>query len=329
MAQRALDCLSPAFDLDGQEGQVSGSIGIALFPDNAEHADGVIRCADAAMYKAKQAGKGNYKVFTPDLNAEVNLRATMRDHLETALERNEFSLVFQPRWTLDEERVVGVEALLRWQNPTLGTVAPDRFVPVLEESGGIQAVGDWVLREAVAAAARWWTASGGQVPVAVNLSERQLLRADLVASVAELLKSHDLPPGALEVEMAEDVLTKERERAKILPHLAALRERGVGVTLDRFGANGATLGFLRRGMVSMIKLEQALIPQLMTDPREAGFATALVGLAHALTIEVTAVGVETAEQRARLKILGCDGIQGFLTGRPLPESELAAVVLPN
>ncbi len=322
VARRIIDVLDRPFDLDGQEGTVSASIGIAVYPDDAEDADELVRAADAAMYKAKQEGKANYQFYAGTLNAEAEYQASVRERVVGALERGELHVVYQPRVRLNDDCVAGFEALARWHSPELGEVSPERFLPALEERTGADNAESWVLDRACETLANFRAGGAPDVTVSINLSSAQVRRPDLVAVLRETLEQYAIPAASLEVEVSEAVATNDP--AKILPVLEDIRGLGAGLVLDGFGAGEASAGFLRRCPADVVKLDRDLVGHMPESADACTYVSALVGMIHGLGRRAVAVGVETEEQRVLARRCGCDEVQGFLTGVP---GELAEAAL--
>jgi diguanylate cyclase (GGDEF)-like protein/PAS domain S-box-containing protein len=319
VAQGILERITMPIDLAGQSVSVGASIGITLFPDDASDREGLISNADIAMYRAKEVGRGNYQFFTASLGASINQRLVMEQQLRQALERGEFSLRYQPKVALSDGQVLGMEALLRWTNAELGAVPPDRFIPVLEQTGLIIQVGDWVLEEACRFASALRD-RGYSLGVAVNLSGRQVLDRRLPNRIEALLKSHGLRTNALEVEITETALIENMATA--VETLACLGELGIKVFIDDFGTGYSSLVYLKRLPIDALKIDRAFVEDLPDDEEDVAITQAIIALARSLKMEVVAEGVETREQADFLAKRGCGQAQGFLFSQPLGSTDL-------
>ena len=311
-----LNCFSQKFRLGHRDIAVSTSVGVAFYPDDAKDLDSLLKCADAAMYSAKDRGRDGYHFYTAELNQQADRRFQLEHGLRSALDRNEFSLVYQPQVCTRTGQLYGAEALLRWCTEG-DNVSPMEFVPLLEDLRLILPVGRWVLLQACAAAAKWQHGALAGVRVAVNLSVHQLRQSDFVSMVNDLLSEVGLRPDLLEVEVTESVLLDDRGANATL---LALNELGVRVAIDDFGTGYSSLAYLKRLSVDTLKLDRAFVKDLTLDPDDDAIASAVISLAHALDITVTAEGVETERQIDFLRGRQCDHLQGFLIGRPMTEA---------
>ncbi|MGK5169062.1 putative bifunctional diguanylate cyclase/phosphodiesterase [Geodermatophilus sp. CPCC 205761] len=325
-AARVLDVLGRPMHLAGQRVAISGSVGIAVAHDGAT-AESLVRDADIAMYAAKVAGRGRSVVFDPAMRAAALERRRLEQELTGALAADQFRLVYQPVVDLADERVVGFEALLRWESPTLGAVAPNDFVPVAEELGLIGDIGAWVLREACRTAAAWRREHAGaaDTTMAVNVSAVQLASADLLDHVRAALAASGLPAEALVLEVTETALVDDPERAA--ESLVALRELGVRMALDDFGTGYSSLGYLRQFTVDVLKVDRSFVATIADDGEVPAIVRGLIDLGRALDLEVVAEGVETAAQRDLLAAGRCDRAQGYLFARPLEATDAELLLL--
>jgi diguanylate cyclase (GGDEF)-like protein len=325
LAQRLIDVISDPVDLGGHRVTVGASLGLAVAEPEATPLS-LFRDADIAMYRAKAAGRGQYVVFDPEMRAAALQRIELERELSGALAAGQLRLTYQPVVDLQTEQVVGFEALLRWQHPTLGAVPPDQFVPVAEDSGEIVAIGRWVLAEATRTAARWQRAHPGRpLTMAVNVSARQLSSGALLGHVAESLAVSGLAASSLVLEVTETALVTDP--AAVAERLAELRLLGVRLALDDFGTGYSSLSYLRQFDVDVLKIDRSFVSLLDGSPDDAAIVHGLVQLGRTLRLEVVAEGVETEAQRDRLRAERCDLAQGWLFARPLEEADAELLLL--
>ncbi|OGT87879.1 MAG: hypothetical protein A2286_01365 [Gammaproteobacteria bacterium RIFOXYA12_FULL_61_12] len=311
VARKVLKALTQPFEVDGHELSISASIGIALFPDNADAADLLLQRADLAMYKAKESGRNAFAFYSSDLTFSASDYYALELDLKRALGREEFRIHLQP--LVDPSgNLVGAEALLRWHHPQRGLLLPGDFITLAEESGVIVPIGQWLLESLCGHAAAW---AGPPLRIAVNLSSRQLLDEDLPRLAEQALKRGNLPPQRLELEIAEEMVAERvEEYSGVLEQLHAL---GIGIALDKFGAGHLSPADLARLPLTRVKTDLSLMAQLPETPEQGSAMRAVIAMAHGLGLKVTAKGVETPAQRDLLVALGCDEMQGFLFGGPV------------
>ncbi len=314
-AKAILDLFAERFRLSGRDLYVTASIGISLYPHDADTGEDLIRCADTAMYQVKDNGRNSFEFYEPHMHARSIERLALENDLRRALERNEFELYYQPILASDTLQVVGAEALVRWRHPSRGLVPPDQFIGAAEETGLIVPLGHWVLRQACAQAALWSRRWRRDLRIAVNLSARQLRQGDLVETVAEALRESQLPARLLGLEITESSFMKDIDAAS--ETFAALRATGVHVSIDDFGTGYSSLGYLKMLPIDSIKIDRSFVSGLSSDPYDQAIARTIVTLAHAIGVFAIAEGVETEEQLAALRSLECDQVQGFLFSRPV------------
>ncbi len=324
VADKILCHLASPFAVGGQSFVVSPSIGISLFPDDADDAEGLIRGADIAMYNAKDAGRNAFRFVTPEMGLRSRERLDLEASLRRALPAGELFLVYQPQVGIADGQVVGVEALLRWRHPEAGLIMPARFLPVAEETGLVQAIGDWVLTEVCAQIRRWKDRIGLSVPVAVNVSGQQFRDGRLPAKVAAALDAAGLEGPELEVEVTESALIDDIDAA--IATLRALKERGVLVALDDFGTGYSSLSYLHRFPIDKLKIDRSFIHDLEQAGMGGSVPRAIVGLGRSLGLAVVAEGVETEAQLQLLRGLNCESFQGYLFSRPVLPEELEAML---
>lgn len=319
VARTVLDHIAEPLELAEREVVITASIGVTVFPEDAQDSENLCRNADTAVYRAKELGRNGYQFFTADLTISASQRMMLEHGLRHALERNEFELHYQPKVVLADNRVSGVEALLRWNNRELGLVPPDVFVPVLESTGLISEVGDWVLNEACGFVAQMHQ-RGHELGVAVNVSARQMLEPRLAERIENLLHKHSLGSSALELEITESMLIENI--APSIDELAKLRVLGVKVSVDDFGTGYSSLGYLKRLPIDTLKIDRTFVRDLPDDGEDVAITSAIVALAGSLELHTIAEGVETLEQVEFLRDLGCHQAQGYFFSRPLHGSQL-------
>ena len=324
--QRVLDAVGQPVTLEGQEFSVTCSAGISLYPRDGNDGETLLRNADAAMYRAKAAGRNNFHFYKAEMNRSVNERLTMEHNLRRALERMEFELHYQPRIDLRSRAMVGAEALVRWRHPSAGLVYPDRFISIAEETGLIVPLGEWVMRTACAQNRAWQNDGYEAISVSVNLSLRQFKQQSLVRSVQRILLDTGLAAEHLEVELTESMVMHDAEGA--ITTLRALRELGVHVAVDDFGTGYSSLSYLKRLPLAALKIDQTFVRDISESHGDRGvLAQAIIALGHNLRLRVVAEGVEKAEQVAFLEEHGCDEVQGIHFGRPVPAAEFQALLV--
>jgi diguanylate cyclase (GGDEF)-like protein/PAS domain S-box-containing protein len=323
LLERVLAEISRPVALGEREFQVGASLGVALYPEDGGDAQNLLKHADVAMYAAKDRGRNNFQFFTSDLNRVAEERLNLEAAMRGALEHDRFEVHYQPK--VDHlRRIVGVEALARWFHPKLGTIGPDRFIPVAEDTGLIMALTTSILRQAFAAARRWNQAREQPLHMAVNLSPRLFLSGDIVAHVASLLAEVGLPPSQVELEITETVFLGDSDRAVSI--LRDFKRLGVRLAMDDFGTGYSSLSYLRRYPLDIIKLDRSLVTDLEDEEEVAMIARAAISLGQSLRKTVVAEGVETQAQFDFLRFQGCDEFQGYLLSRPVPETELSRLL---
>ncbi|MEC5384682.1 EAL domain-containing protein [Uliginosibacterium sp. H3] len=326
--QRLIPSIRQTTTVEGHALTVSCSVGVALYPDDAQDLDALMRRADAAMYEAKSAGRDMARFFSPETDHRVLARQTMEVQLRQALAAGEFSLHFQPRLQARSRKVQGVEALLRWQNPLLGEVPPDNFIQLAEETGLINRIGAWVLREACTT---WMDLEARGIckglTLSVNLSVAQLAHPELVEQLAQVLHETGMPAEQLELELTESHLMDNPDTAQA--RVSALKELGVQIAIDDFGTGYSSLAYLKRFELDKLKVDQSFVLGMMEDSADAAIVHAVIGLGHTLGLAVVAEGVENLATAQALTALGCDELQGYCFSRPLPLDELVSYLQTN
>ena len=319
LCERILASMAAPFVLSGNECYLGVSIGVSSYPEDGREGTELLRCADLAMYSAKEAGGNNYKFFSAGLNVLSQRRYYLELHLRRALGNNELSLHYQPKVNAASGAITGAEALLRWENPLVGAVSPYEFIPVAEESGLIVPIGTWVLQQACQQAMKWRTTIAPDFCVAVNLSPRQFQNTCLGSIVIDALRESGLPAHALELEITEGVLMGNNE--PVMPVFETLTALGVKFSIDDFGTGYSSLSYLQRFPISNLKIDRSFISRIPANSDSMALAQAIVAMAQALGMKVTAEGVENGEQSAFLKQIGCHEMQGYFFSRPVsPEA---------
>ena len=316
IVQRVMDAVARPILLGSREFLVTCSVGVAVFPSDGTPADSLIEHADIAMYRAKKLGRNNFQFYTPAMNEESLERVRIESGLRCALERNEFVLHYQPQVDLKSGRIVGMEALIRWQHPELGMVPPARFVCVAEDTGLIVPIGAWVMRTACAQNKAWQDAGLGRMRVAVNLSARQFGAADLVPGIEAALRDTGLDAGCLELELTESLFMGDITPAVELLH--SMKALGVKLSIDDFGTGYSSFSYLSRFPIDVLKIDRSFVADITHDANDAAIVDSIIALAHNLRLSVIAEGVETGEQLDHLRRQGCDEMQGYYFSRPLP-----------
>ncbi|HWZ87164.1 MAG TPA: EAL domain-containing protein [Thermoanaerobaculia bacterium] len=314
-AQKLLTLLGRPVELDEHTLQVTASVGIATYPDDGQDAEALLRNADAAMYRAKDLGGNNFELCTPELTAMAVERLELQNGLRLALDRNEFLLHYQPLVSLGSGRIVGLEALVRWQHPHKGFLPPATFIPVAEETGLILPLGDWVLRAATAQL-KTWLATGLGLRISVNFSAKQFRERSLIQTVESALSRAGLEPRHLEVEITESIAMEGAETVNA--NLNLLRAMGCGIAIDDFGTGYSSMSYLKSFPITSLKVDRSFVTDLAANPADAGIVRAIVEMAHGLSLSVIAEGVETQDQFQLLQKYGCDEMQGYWVSRPLP-----------
>lgn len=320
VAKKVVDVFTQPFILNERELFIMPSIGIALYPRDAQDANTLLRNADIAMYHAKRKGGGNFQFYTEQMHTQTTHQSDIETGLRSALARSEFTLHYQPQIEIKSGRMVGIEALIRWHNDVLGSVMPDQFIPLAEATGLIEPIGEWVLHTACAQNRAWQAAGLPPLPVAVNLSARQFRQGDLLKTILHALQETGLDPRYLELEITEGVIMSHSEETiGMLQRLGAL---GPQISIDDFGSGYSSLAYLKRCAVSRIKINPFFIRDISTDPDDMAIVTAIIAMARGLQLKVTAEGVENKEQLSLLESLSCNDYQGYYFSRPLPADEM-------
>jgi len=319
------EAMRKPFDLQGHEVTVTVSIGISVFPDDAADADTLIQYADTAMYRAKEAGRDAFRFFTAEMNAQSMARLDMENALRRAIDNEEFVLFFQPKVNIISGRISGAEALIRWRRPGHGMVSPALFIPLLEETGLIVRVGNWVLDEACKKISEWGASSIGPVHLSVNVSGIQFFVGGLEEEVLKAIRKYDIAPDLLELELTESsLMSNAEETIAVLRNLKAL---GIQISIDDFGTGYSSLAYLKRFPIDKLKIDIAFVREVTSNPDDAAIVLAIISMAHSMKLDVIAEGVENDAQLAYLRRHGCDEMQGYYFSRPVPQEEFEQMLM--
>jgi len=320
LVEKVIDNLKDPVLIDGVEVFISFSIGIALFPEDGESMDSLIKHADIAMYHVKRHGKDGYEFFSGDMKGSADQHLSLDTGLRRALDEKQLKVYYQPQIEIDSGRVSGMEALLRWMHPEAGAISPTEFIPVAEENGLINEIGLWVLDSACAELKRWRQSGHQDIKLAVNVSSKQLCQADFTEQVFRTLERHDLPGPALELEITENVLIQDMDQ--VVNKLRILHAAGICIAVDDFGIGYSSLGYLQSLPLSTLKIDRSFISGIRASSSRNSIVTAIIAMAKELGLDIIAEGVETEVQHRQLQRLGCPNAQGFLFGRPMPKEHV-------
>jgi diguanylate cyclase (GGDEF)-like protein/PAS domain S-box-containing protein len=326
IAGKILNALAQPLEVATHEVFPTASIGVSVFPDDGTDGHTLLKHAEVAMYRAKHDGRNSYQFFDRAMTEQAHERLRLESSLRRALERDEFVLHYQPQIDIAGGEVIGVEALLRWQHPKRGLVPPLEFIPLLEDTGLITEVGNWVITTACRQAAAWHASGLHRQPIAVNLSAKQLQRQDIADVVRSSMEQAGLDPssGPLELELTESLLMEDVQTT--IAKLQQLNQLGVSLSIDDFGTGYSSLAYLKRFPIRTLKIDRAFVRDIARDPDDEAIVSAVIAMAHNLKLSVIAEGVETEEQLDFLRRHGCDAMQGFLVSEPLPAESLAELL---
>ncbi|GAB7027626.1 sensor domain-containing protein [Geotalea toluenoxydans] len=319
IAEKILAAISKPLALNGQEIFITASIGIAIYPEDGTDVQGLLKNADLAMYKAKDQGRDTFQYFSQEMNVQTLEHLILENSLRRALERNEFVIFYQPQMDLKSGRLVGMEALIRWQHPDLGLLPPSRFIPMAEETGLILPIGEWALQTACAKNRAWMDAGFMPLRVAVNLCGIQFRQKKFIELIEAVLKKTGLAPSQLELELTESMLMSKAEESTTVLH--KLKEMGVSLAIDDFGTGYSSLSYLKNFPINRVKIDRSFIRDVPNNPDDTAIVSAIIAMAHNLNLKVTAEGVENHSQLEFLSTRNCNEIQGYLLSSPLPEAE--------
>ena len=311
-----------SFDLTGHELFATASVGVSLFPLDGEDSQTLLKNAGAALYKAKKSGGANYQFYTADMHELAASRLALETNLRRAIQNEEFLVHYQPRVVVDSLAITGVEALVRWQHPQLGLIAPSEFIPLAEDTGLIVPIGEWVMRTACLQGRRWREQGFAPIQIAVNICGRQFHDQDLSQTVIEILEETGFPSQNLELELTESSVMQNADFASSV--LTRLKSMGIKISIDDFGTGFSSLASLKRLPIDNLKIDRTFVRDATTDTDDGALVMAIITLAHNLRLKVIAEGVETEEQLRFLQLLRCDEVQGYLFSRPLPAEALAS-----
>lgn len=323
-AQKILTALALPHPIDGHDLHVSVSIGISIYPADGQDAETLLKCADTAMYHAKENGRNNFKFFEQEMNARAVERQNIESSLRNALERREFVLHYQPKIGLSSGAIVGVEALIRWQHPNRGLLQPMDFVPIAEDCGLIRPIGRWVLQEACRQAQAWLQAGLPPIIMAVNASALEFRDEDFLENLQMTLEETQLDPRLLEIELTESVLIRDAEAARSVLH--AIAKMGVKLAIDDFGTGYSSLSYLQRFPIHTLKIDKSFVNQMTSNADDASIVNAIISMGKSLRQRLIAEGVETPEQHASLLALHCDEGQGYYFCRPVDAAQLTGLL---
>ena len=319
IAKKLLEAVTAPADLAGERVGVTASIGIAIFPNDGLDRQALMRAADTAMYSAKSQGRNRALFYTPALAAQAVERMNLEQGLRQAIESESFLLHYQPQFRLEDDALVGVEALIRWPHPSQGLISPARFIPIAEETGLIEPLGSWVLRTACREVGEWLAAGGAPLRLSVNVSARQIQYGAFLKTLQEILQETALPPHLLEIEITESTL-QSLEDSRIL--LTTIRDMGIGVAIDDFGTGYSSLSVLKHLPIDQLKIDRSFIRDIPQDNQDVGIVEAIIAMGRKLNLHLIAEGVENQEQLEFLRSRHCDEVQGFLLGHPVPWEDL-------
>ena len=322
VARKFLQALSKPVIIQEYELYATCSIGISLYPDDGEDEDVLLRCADTALYRAKDAGKNNYQYYTADMNTRAFEFLLMESGLRKAVENDELVVFYQPLIEPENNTLVGMEALLRWQHPEKGMVSPGDFIPLAEETGLIEPIGEWVLEAACAQNKKWQDAGYPPVKVSVNMSARQFSKKNVAEMISGILEKTGLSPEYLGLEITESVIMQDVKST--IAKLKRLHDMGICLSIDDFGTGYSSLSYLKLFPIDYLKIDRSFVFNITSDSTDAAIATSIILLAHSMNLKVVAEGVETEEQLELLRQQGCDYIQGFLFSKPVAAEEFAS-----
>jgi len=324
VARRILSTMSQRFNPEGHESFISASVGISVYPNDGDETNTLIKHANVAMSHAKKRGGNTYEFYAKKINKRSADRLNLANELRKALDRDEMRLYYQPKIDIKTGQIFGAEALMRWMHPTRGIISPGIFIPMAEDMGMINALGDWALQIACNQSRVWQLAGIGDLRVAVNVSGQQFHHAKVVKSLEQILKTTGLDPRFLEIELTESLIMENA--TENIAALHALKEMGFTLAVDDFGTGYSSLSYLTAFPVDVLKIDRSFVKDIPARPNDMAIVTAIVAMARSLNLSIVAEGVETEEQLAFLVGLGCEYFQGFLFAKPVPSAEFIALL---
>ncbi len=323
-ARKILKALSEPYNIMGRELNITASIGVGVFPRDGKSVEDIFKNADTAMYTVKESGRNNFIVYDTAMSDKAMAQISLEAALRKALDNQEFYLEYQPKLNIETGKLVGMEALLRWSNPRLGIVPPDRFIPVAENTGMILPIGEWVLRQACLQNVEWQRKGLRPVQVAVNISVLQLSHPDFIDTIDLALGESGLAPGYLEIEITESSIMSAK--GAVMANIEKLKERGITLSVDDFGTGYSSLSVIKQLPIDSLKIDRSFIRDIAHDSEDEAIVTAIIAMARSLDLSVIAEGVETYEQLQYLLNSGCDTIQGYLISKPLAPGAMEALL---
>jgi EAL domain-containing protein (putative c-di-GMP-specific phosphodiesterase class I) len=327
VADNLLKTVAHSYHVEQYELNITSSIGIAMYPSDGKDFESLFKCIDIAMYRSKHNGRNNYQFFTQEMQKHSARTLQLDNALRNALEYNQLHLHYQPQISLHDGRIVGVEALLRWQHPEFGTISPSEFIPIAEASGLILQIGEWVLRSAALQLKKWIDSGLEPMVIAVNLSVVQFRHAQLPELVMHILKETGLPPQYLELELTEGIAMDDPFRA--IAVMDNLHNHGIRMSIDDFGTGYSSLAYLKRFQIYKLKIDQSFVRDIAEDLEDRAIVTAIISMANNLGMQTIAEGVETSEQLELLRLLGCNEVQGYYFSKPLPADQFEVHIQSN
>ena len=324
ICQRIIKALQIPFSIKEHELYISTTIGVTLYPQDGSDSETLLRNADAALHRTKEQGRNNYRFYSPTINFHASVLLKIENHLHNALEHQELLLHYQPQINIKTRKILGLEALLRWQHPKLGLVPPDKFIPLAEETGLIVPIGEWVIETACNQSKQWQLAGLPPTRISVNISPRQFQQSDIVKTVSRILQKTELEPHLLALEITETTIMQNVELA--CQALKEFQKMGVKISMDDFGTGYSSLGYLKKFPFNSIKIDQSFVRAIKQQADDIAIISAVIALGHGLNLQVIAEGVETNQQLNLLQSLKCEDMQGYLFSPPL-NTEEATVLL--
>jgi diguanylate cyclase (GGDEF)-like protein/PAS domain S-box-containing protein len=324
IAEKIVHKFSEAFMVNNKELYISASLGISIFPDNSDSIETLIKHADTAMYYAKQQGRNNYQFYSPKIDAYTTKKIQMEANLRKAIANNELMLYYQPQVNLIDGKITGAEALLRWQNLEQGAISPAEFIPIAEETGLIQPIGEWIFRTVCRQIKQWQEARLQNIRISVNVSMNQFRQNNFIEILIGILKEMDIQPDCIELEITESAIMHDTGLTTTM--LRELRDRGINIAIDDFGTGYSSLSYLKYLPISRLKLDQSFVHSLGINPNDEAISRAIIAMAHSLNLQVVAEGVENADQLTLLKTYDCDEVQGFLFSKALTADDFIKFV---